>query len=171
MPGFIIEGQDASEGPGISNVSEVRRRHRWKFTTTGESADISAFALSVDRPKVTIASVEIHHMQDVIYIPAKNKWDPINIVFYEMETPNLTTAIMKWINKVVDFKQSALTNYKQKSIITLLDGCGKDKWVIELLNSWPSEINPDDLNYSDSALLRITVKMYYDKAREHEAGA
>ena len=167
MPGFII-GQQATPSSDIpSSKVEIRRRHRWKFTTTGPSSEIAIYASQADRPTVVVDVVNIHYQQDVIYVPAKNKWNPIDVTFYEVDNPDVAKKIQDWIETVVKFQTSALqsSGFKQHAELSMLDGMGKVQLTYELLGAWPSEINPDGLDYETSDLSKIKVKLYYDKAK------
>jgi hypothetical protein len=165
MPGFKIGQTGGTDAP--SAVIETRRRHRWRFQTISpQMKDILVLAVKADRPKPIIDKVSIHHQQDVIYIPAKSRWEPIDIVFYEAENPDVYASIFAWMKKVVDFSRGSLRpDFRSNATLTMLDGRGQETWRATLINSWPTSLTPDQLDYASADISTITVNVSYDKAQ------
>jgi hypothetical protein len=127
--------------------------------------DITVYALKVDRPKAVIDKILVHHGQDVIYIPGKSKWEPVEVTFYETENPDATKALYSWLWTVVNFNLSVLKKeFRSEARIDMLDGGGNSTWVATLKNAWPVQISMESLDYSSSEIAKTTMTVSYDKA-------
>jgi hypothetical protein len=166
MPGFAI-GNQSADVPQPSAVVESRRRHRWRFLTLSPPVkDILIHAFKADRPKSVIDKVIIHHMQDEIYVPGKNRWEPIDITFYEVENPDVAKKLTEWNNRVINFLNATIqTDYRTNARLQMVGGSGLETWTAQLFNCWPMKVTPETLDYSASEISTIVTTMSYDKAQ------
>lgn len=187
MPGFIISDPSGTkcEEKGPKSIAqsnlETARSHRWEITIyalSSEGANIAVYAHKCGRPSHETAIITYHHSQNEIYMPGKDKWNPIDISFYETklyDNAGQTAAeIYKWWGKsVLEYKNSKILGGFKKTIdIKSLDGMGEEFYKYKLLGAWPSKITPTELDYSSNDIAEITVTVVYDKAQEdnNEAG-
>jgi hypothetical protein len=178
MPGFKIN----NEGDGPSALQESVRTHRWKFEFRGGDIgrlnDIAVYASTCQRPSVEVATTIIHQGINQAHFPAKYKWSPINVKFYEIvhQDGGLTTREMFefWSSKIVQ-----LDNHKIKfpqpagvtGVVTLLSGTNDKIYTYTLYNVWPSKIDPAEMTYSSSEISTVQVTLTYDAAEEESHGA
>jgi len=165
MPGFIVNGQ----GSGPSSTLETARRHRWKFLTLDPIKDILLFAHKSGRPGPEFDKVIMHHGQDQIQFPGKNKWASIDVSFYQVvgAKNDVAGAIYEWWSKsVVDISKSRISLIKRTCELQLLDGVGDAVYIYMMYGCYISKVKPDDLDYTSSAISEITFTLEMDKVIE-----
>jgi len=177
MPGFRIN----NEGVGPSAAVEVSRVHRWRlsFDAIGAFNDVVMYAQSAERPSVEINVDEFHNRQTMAWIAGKHRWNPIDVVLYEIVEGLPATTASELFNywamdpntSVVDTDTNTLNrNYKAHTcLIEMLDGRGDDAGVMhryKLYNVWPSNIRPGELTYEESSLATTRITFHYDQAEE-----
>ena len=196
LPGFNIPDGDSNLIANMyapSNMVETARRHRWtlEFAVTDLSLPgqtdwtgtnwVTIFAHKATRPSLEIDSITVHHSQDEIYFPGKNRWAPIEISFYEILNNNgneTAKYIYDWWSKsVIDIDRSRIASSrdlgpmaKRQCKLTQIDGMGTPIYEYVLFGCWPEKITPDDLDYSDSAIGEISMRLRYDKCVETSMG-
>ncbi len=173
MPGFQIFGgacgvQGGANGP--SATTETARLHRFEFTTLGPLGGILLYAHRSGRPGPDIDVVTVHHSQDEVYTPGKNRWKPIEITFYEAANGNdqVASAIFQWWSQSILNIGASLVNGspKQNASLSLLDGFGGSVWSYNMYGCWVPKVDPSTLDYSDTNIAEITFTLQYDKASE-----
>lgn len=168
------------EGPGPAANKETVRSHRWRFELQALK-DFVIYALSCQRPSYESDTVIMHNGINQIHLPAKIKWNPINVVFYDIiEGVGSLTArkiFEYWsgFNTLVGGGQSGPINlmrnivnprYRATADIYLEDGMGKDVHKYTLINMWPSKVEPSELSYDSSDIATIQATLTYDAAEE-----
>jgi len=194
MPGFLIpntqpcnegfKGQSVYEGPDPN--MEYARRNRWILEFLEPFGDIKngilLYAHKCTRPTPEIEEIEIHHGQDVIYRPGKNRWYPIDFTFYEKahgtgdgpptEDETARRIYDWWARSMINLTESRhgeLDDYLKYGNLQMLDGSGIGIWEYQLYECWPLKVSPSDLDYADSNIAEITVTLRYNKAKEFNA--
>lgn len=187
MPGFKIPNvisctsrPSTYDGPDID--VEFARTNRWLFEVLppfGTIKDgILLYAHKCTRPTPEIDQIVIHHGQDEIYRPGKNRWSPIDITFYEKtkslsDIPKLVDEAAErvykwWSESVLVLRESR--HGKQEGfpngILKMLDGYGNTIWEYNLYQCWPTKVTPSDLDYADGNIAEITVTIRFNKAKE-----
>jgi hypothetical protein len=165
MPGFIVNGQ----GSGPSSTLETARQHRWKFTAFDPIKDIILFAHKSGRPGPEFDKIVMHHGQDQIQFPGKNKWASIEISFYQVVggKNDVAGAVYEWWTKsVVNLLKSRINLIKRTCELQQLDSKGAGIYVYTMYGCYVSKVKPDDLDYSSSAINEITFTLEMDKAIE-----
>jgi hypothetical protein len=187
MPGFHVPGGGVARVDAPSSIHETARRSRWKLEIQGygeggigteglDPAPITIYAHKATRPSPEIDYITVHHSQDEIYFPGKNRWAPIEISFYEVVTEegNITARyIYEWWSKdILQLNKSRLAGISDRRLskrwcyLTQLDGAGNGIYKYTLLGCWIEKVTPEDLNYEESTICKITVRLRFDKAIE-----
>jgi hypothetical protein len=169
MPGFKLNGQD--KGP--SAQVEPARAHRFSFRFEALK-NIALYALSTQRPSVEFDQVKLFHKQTEVYLPAKHRWSPITVKFYELVQglPGGTTAAQLfsyWAKgKPLIYSRNTLAAGFGKSNvdIDMEDGFGARVHLYKLYGAWPTKVEPSELNYSNTELATVAVTFRYDSAYE-----
>lgn len=177
MPGFNIGGgNDPSQK---NSLAEPRRVHRWAITgiTCGGqqvlTAGDCAYLEKAARPQFSYELATMHHNQEEAYFAGKQKWEPIELAWYDTEQPvDVSRKLAQWAQRITKsfFEAGAVTrvavpsDYKSTVNIGLLDGDGVATQTWTIHNAWPEKTNWGELDYTSSEILRISVTMRYDKA-------
>lgn len=176
MPGFNICGSGGENSP--PSTVETARDHRWEINILQSAYfqftnEILLFAHYADRPRPEIDDIKIHHGQDEIYLPGKNRWSPVDIKFYEIITNSensVTSRINNWLQTVVDFRRSKIAtipaNFKGICKAAQLDGDDTPVYEYQLLGCWPKKVTPSAMDYTSSKISEVTVTIVYDKCYE-----
>ena len=194
MPGFKIDislqdscsdaGQSKeSKYIGGSNVVEVARLCRWSLSLeplSGDTDKISIHAFKCSRPIVEFEEITVHHGQEEIYRPGKQKYSPLEVQYYEVlgdSSPGFNNKVGKklynWWSAVVTrsrlSNQNSLSDYylKQGELLEL-DGNGDEITNYILANVWPLKITPVELDYTNTDLSSTSVTFRYNKFRIKE---
>lgn len=169
MPGFSING------PGdVSNISEIRRNHRWHFTVLGSAAGFQwsreglLYLKSAARPHPTFETPELHHDQEMARFAGKYSWEPITMTWYDIEQdPDVSASVYDWMQSVITVGSANVNTpaqYKSDAELAMRDGLGAEteKWT--LFGSWPSDIDWGELDYTNTDLAEVTATLVFDRA-------
>lgn len=192
MPGFYIQttdncGRQAAFNPfAVASNVETARNHRFSFEVVGVDRTMLAYVSKMTRPKPETDTVIFHQGRDELTRAGRTRWKPITFSVYELLDSNggtlLTLKMLRqWYGggtstaqgqnvAVQNFKESksdtAKGSYKRTAIIRMTSGTGGQIWKYTLLGSWPTQIDPSDLDYSNTEIAQTTVTLAYDKAIE-----
>jgi len=170
MPGFNVGGIG---GGGPSNTVEPRRKHRWTFEVLGRGSGLWSRAellllQSASRPTVEFETVEMHYNQEVASFAGKQSWEPITLVWYDVEqNPDVSKGVYHWIETVSNMttvEVAAPQFYKKNAQLALLDGKGAttERWF--MYGCWPQKSNWQELDMTSNEILTVEVSMKYDRA-------
>ena len=182
MPGFNVplqqkSGELAFAQPGQPRATiDLARQYRWKFATLPPLADILVYAHKSGRPKVEFDRAQLHHIQDVIWFPGKQKWLPIDISFYHiMGNIDAASKIYQWWSTtVLNISTATLNIQKQNCTLELMGeapkgGENKADYRYTMYGCWPSKVTPDELDYTSTKIGEITFTLEMDKAVEQQS--
>lgn len=171
MPGFNL---GPPRGDAASNVIETRRKHRWTFTVLGSASGYQwsrnglIYLKTASRPKAVIEKPELHHDEEMARFAGKYAWDPINLVWYDVEQdPDISGEVYSWLNSVVEINTANVdipSNYKSDAKLNSTNGTGAPSETWTLYGSWPAEADFSDLDYTNTELQEVTVLLVYDRA-------
>lgn len=174
MPGFNINpfgGGYSAQGP--ANTVEVRRSHRWVFETLGRGTGVFSQSellvlQSASRPNFKFEAPEMHHNQEVARFAGKQSWEPVNMVWYDVEQdPDISRGIYHWIETVVNMQSIAVAHprfYKRNAALVMIDGSGQTTEQWSMMGTWPETVNYQELNYTATDLMTVEASMRYDRA-------
>lgn len=164
------------ENVGVGNLASesciFKRKFRWMFTNDfvgdpGEGLSVLP-PLKGARPSLEFKEIEIQHTIEDISIPGKVVWRPISLTLYEV-CPPTDNPIWQWILRYYDPAAGEwwpfLDNqFKVNSYLELYTGCGDviEKWKFE--NSWPQQINWQELDMGSSEVVTCEISLRYDRA-------
>lgn len=151
----------------------VKRKFRWLFSIPDvtEIPNISSVnALPHERsarPSFNFKEMEIQHLNEIIYRPAKAEWKSITLTLYDVKTNK--NPVIEWVKKVYDAGQGGWSapgnsGFTKSGKLDLLDGCGNiiESWTYD--NIWPQIVEFGDLDMSVNDYLVIDTTLRYDRA-------
>ena len=172
MPGFIIGG----DGGKVPGNYELRRAHRWVFSTLGNVNQEALLVLkTASRPKLTFDEATMDHNQETVYVAGKHHWDPITLTFYDVEQdPDVSEEMYAWLQAgtgkgspfeiLTSMKVNTPKNYKKTGNLDMIDGYGDPTEQWTLYHCWPKDVNWQGLDYTSSDIQMVEVVMRYDRA-------
>lgn len=148
------------------------RQFRWileiENVCGGEDVGITILPpLKAQRPIISFRSMDDYHLTEMVSIPSRPEWRPINVTLWTTKTKGMN-PVFKWLKTYYDAKKGTIKFYKdfQKSKVKLimLDGCGQDieTWVYE--NVYPEQIDFGTLDMAHSDVVTCDLTLRYARA-------
>ena len=119
------------------------------------------------RPSITFEEVELNHMNVKRFVKGKGTWDTIEITLYDPVVPSAAQAVMEWIrlsHESVTGRDGYSDFYKKDVDFQVLGPVGDvvEQW--KLKGTWIVTANFNDLDFSSSDPVEISVTLRYDYA-------
>ena len=167
--------------PGVgTGILQPKQKNKWRvtFQNLGNGADsqpISMQAISVNRPTVKFDKVPLHRYNSVAYIAGKHSWDPVELVL-EDDVTGSASAVLQQQQQMQQHLIGAEGQwlaaagegsvYKFATKIDMMDGNDQviETWTLE--GCWLESVKYDDLDYSASEAIKLSVTISYDHARQ-----
>jgi hypothetical protein len=142
------------------------------FSTTGIGVTtMTQNMVTCTRPQQSFDSTELHSYNNIVYIPQKPKWEPIEITLRDDISNNVTSLVSAQRSMQMNsYSQSAApagSNFKFAIQIDILDGTMASDNTIEsfvLLGCYIMNTNYDGLDFASSEPVIITLSIRYDDA-------
>lgn len=164
-----------SMGIGPIGSPNIIIKRPFRFTIQFELNGVTIpqhYIKSAARPQLEIDETEINFLNGWMPIPGRGKWQPMNIVYYDVATLD-QQPLYDWIAQVYDYSsqdggittlnQSEKSGWAAKGIINMYDGCGNTLETWTLWDCWPQSINfgPLDFESSELSTIDLTIKYRY----------
>ena len=119
------------------------------------------------RPSITFEEVELNHMNVKRFVKGKGTWETIGITMYDPVVPSAAQAAMEWIrlsHESVTGRDGYSDFYKKDVDFQVLGPVGDvvEQW--KLKGTWIQSANFNDLDFSSSDPVDISVTLRYDYA-------
>lgn len=136
-------------------------------------------AISVNRPQLTFEEVALHRYNSVAWVAGKHTWAETTLTVQDDVTGSASKVIQEQLQKQqwligAEGQWLAATpegsGYKFVTILDMLDGNEQviEKWTVE--GCWIKDANYNDLDYSTSDAVTITLSIRFDHARQDIGG-
>ena len=124
------------------------------------------YVSTTSRPSTSVNPVEIPFLNTSTYVAGRFTWDTINVTFKDPIGPSAAQALMEWFRlhaESVSGRMGYAAGYKKDIELDMLDPTGVtvEKWIIQ--GAFITNLNFNDLSYSDDALADISVKLRPDR--------
>jgi len=121
---------------------------------------------STSRPNITIGSVEIPFLNTSTFVAGRFLWNTINVTFRDPIGPSAAQALMEWTRlhaESVTGRMGYAAGYKKDIDLEMLDPTGVvvEKWILQ--GTFLTDVNFNDLGYSDENLANITATLRPDR--------
>jgi hypothetical protein len=184
MPGFQISGSETKENNvgGPSHKVETRRKHRWVFSLIQSpgflmKSEVLVVLKSAQRPSFKFEEAVMDHNQEKAYFAGKQTWEPIKLTWYDAEnSPDVSKEIWDWLQSVNEIDTVCVKSpgepgpadsgpgYKGDAELHSIGGCGVSNETWSMYGVWPTEINWQDLDYTNNEIQLVEATMRYDRA-------
>ena len=119
------------------------------------------------RPSITFEEVELNHMNVKRFVKGKGTWETIEITMYDPVVPSAAQAAMEWIrlsHESVTGRDGYSDFYKKDVDFQVLGPVGDvvEQW--KLKGTWIASANFNDLDFSSSDPVEISLTLRYDYA-------
>ena len=119
------------------------------------------------RPSITFEEVELNHMNVKRYVKGKATWETVEFTMYDPVVPSAAQAVMEWVrlsHESVTGRDGYSDFYKKDVDFQVLGPVGDvvEQW--KLKGTWIAAANFNDLDFSSSDPVEISVTLRYDYA-------
>ena len=143
---------------------EPKLKNRYVMSIDG----IPAYLIkTANRPSITFEEVELNHMNVKRFVKGKATWETIEITMYDPVVPSAAQAAMEWIrlsHESVTGRDGYSDFYKKDVDFQVLGPVGDivEQW--KLKGAWITAANFNDMDFSSSDPVDISVTLRYDYA-------
>lgn len=178
-----VSADTPSGSAGLSNTLEMGRKHRFSVDLFfGDSIDenntISFNVKSTTTPKVEYDEITVHNGQGEIFMPGKQHYPQIDVVFYDVMKQSGQTYDGMIISRILKAlptgfknettygvlsKHKPIKQYRFNMSVNKLDGKGQRYQQFFLKECYITNLDPGDLSYVDNEIVEVTMKIRYNK--------
>ena len=161
----------------IDPFQEPKRKNRWvlEFVNAPELAGIELALKTAALPQVSFERHEVHRKNERYYVAGKPEYGTLEFSFYSFQGDlnDGGRLVYEWLKKIYDPSTdgdmglkgpTSGAGYAVEATMNLQGPTGEviESWRYR--GMWPTEINYDGLDYSDSGPIMISVTCSIDKA-------
>ena len=122
---------------------------------------------TANRPSITFEEVELNHMNVKRFVKGKGTWETLEFTMYDPVVPSGAQSIMEWVrlhHESVTGRDGYSDFYKKDIDIQVLGPVGDIVETWKLKGAWIQAANFNDLDFSSSDPVEISVTLRYDYA-------
>jgi len=119
------------------------------------------------RPAIEFEEVELNHMNVKRYVKGKGAWQTLQLTMYDPIVPSAAQAAMEWVrlaHESVTGRDGYSDFYKKDVDIDILGPVGDKVESWKLKGAWIQAATFNDLDFSSSDPVEISVTLRYDYA-------
>ena len=145
---------------------EPKRQNRFILRFPSSLGINEWFVESTSRPHITIGATEIQFLNTSTFVAGRFNWQTINVTFRDPIGPSAAQALMEWVRlhaESVTGRMGYAAGYKKDVDLEMLDPTGVvvEKWI--LYGTFLTDVNFNQLSYSQDALATITATLRMDR--------
>lgn len=163
-------------------MPKLKYRFRAIFENFGVSTprtELSKQVIDFTRPSVSFDEMVVDIYNSKLYLAGKHSWEMVTVTLRDDAAGNVARLVGEQLQKQLDFMEQASAasgiDYKFVTKCEILDGGnGSDVQVLEtweLVGCYLNNVNYNDLNYSESAVVTITMQIRFDNAVQTPLGS
>ena len=145
---------------------EPKRQNRFILRFPSSLGINEWFVESASRPSIKIGATEIQFLNTSTFVAGRFNWQTINVTFRDPIGPSASQALMEWVRlhaESVTGRMGYAAGYKKDVDLEMLDPTGVvvEKWI--LYGTFLTDVNFNQLSYSQDALATITATLRMDR--------
>ena len=164
-------------------MPKLKYRFRAVFENFGVSTprtELTKQVIDFTRPSVTFDEMVVDIYNSKLYLAGKHAWEQVTVNLRDDASGNIAKLVGEQLQKQLDFMEQASAasgiDYKFVTRCEILDGGnGAAEPVVletwELYGCYLSQVNYNDLSYSESAPVTITMQIRFDNALQTPIGS
>ena len=164
-------------------MPKLKYRFRAIFENFGVSTprtELTKQVIDFTRPSVTFDEIAVDVYNSKLYLAGKHSWEMITVNLRDDASGQITRLVGEQLQKQLDFMEQASAasgiDYKFTTRCEILDGGnGAAEPVVletwELYGCYLNNVNYNDLNYSSSEAVTITMQIRFDNALQTPIGS
>lgn len=145
---------------------EPKRQNRFILRFPSNLGINEWFVESTNRPHIQIVATEIPFLNTSTFVAGRFNWQTLNVTFRDPIGPSASQALMEWVRlhaESVTGRMGYAAGYKKDVDLEMLDPTGVvvEKWI--LFGTFLTDVNFNQLSYSQDGLATITATMRMDR--------
>ena len=143
---------------------EPKLKNRFVMSVDG----IPAYLIKTTaRPSISFDEVELNHLNVKRFVKGKATWETVEMTLYDPVVPSAAQAVMEWVrlgHESVTGRDGYSDFYKKDVLIKVLGPVGDvvEQWTLK--GAWIQAANFNDLDFSSSDPVDISLTLRYDYA-------
>lgn len=152
-----------------------KRQFRWMFKVEKVIGDLNCLPPEKSaRPNLSFKEMNIQHLNEEVFYPAKPDWKPISITVFDLQLSN--HPIWGWIKECYSVSSNNSTfsepnankgpdsGFIRQCQLNLLNGCGEvlETWIYE--DCWPQSVNFQTLDMTQNGVVMCDLTLRYARA-------
>lgn len=163
-------------------MPKLKYRFRVSFNNFGVSTprtELTKQVMSFSRPEVQFGEITIDIYNSKLKLAGKHEWQDLQVQLRDDAGGNVAKLVGEQLQKQLDFAEmssaAAGIDYKFTLTCEILDG-GNGETEPTVLETWElygcylTTVNYEDLDYSESAPVTLTLTVRYDNALQTPIG-
>ena len=160
----------------------IKQKFRWAFKIQGVSDVFSQDSVNAlpplrsARPSISFKEMEVRHLIEDVYYPARPVWKMINLTLFDL--CQATHPVFEWLRLLYDPEEGTFVppirreanpatngnSFIRRADLELFNGCGDviERWVFE--NVWPQNAEFDTLDMGSEEIVTCDVTLRYFRA-------
>ena len=121
----------------------------------------------VARPSLTQDAKVLNHINVQRYVKGRSVWGTISMTLFDPIVPSAAQSVMEWVrlhHESVTGRDGYADFYKKNIVFNVLDPVGATVEEWELKGAWIQTATFNDLDFSSSDPVEISVTLRYDYA-------
>jgi hypothetical protein len=164
-------------------MPKLKYRFRAIFENFGimtPRTELTKQVIDFTRPSVTFEEIPIDIYNSKLYVAGKHSWEQVTVNLRDDASGQVARLVGEQLQKQLDFYEQASAasgiDYKFTTKCEILDG-GNGAYTPVVLETWElygcylSNVNYNDLNYSSSEAVTITMQIRFDNALQTPLGS
>jgi len=146
----------------LANKFEPKRKFRWVLEIDGIDAFLCKTA---SRPQLTFEETKIQWINVERKLAGRGTWGDMSVTLYDPIAPSGAQQVMEWIRLNLETstgRSGYETFYKRDIVLKMLDPVGTVVELWDIKGCWLADINFNDLDYSASDAVEITLSIKMD---------
>ena len=158
---------------GLEKGQYCKRQFRWLFTIPDVTPDSGSGPANVippsksARPDIQFKEMNVNHLIEEVFYPAKPDWKPVNLTLYDLKKPK--HPVFEWIREFYkplpgELHAPNTGGFIKECFLTLYDACGEqvETWIWE--DAWLQHANFQTLDMADSNIVVCDITLRYARA-------
>ena len=163
-------------------MPKLKYRFRAIFENFGVSTprtELTKQVIDFTRPSVTFEEIPVDVYNSKLYLAGKHSWEALTVNLRDDASGAIAKLVGEQLQKQLDFMEQASAasgiDYKFTTKCEILDGGNGN--AVQVLETWEmygcylASVNYNDLNYTESAPVTITMNIRFDNAVQTPLGS
>lgn len=169
-----VFGSDGTTFPDLN----LNKKFQWFFSINNITDSVTSASqplpcIKASRPKLNFREMQAEHLNETITYPSKPEWQSIQISLYQRIIGTFENPIFTWLKLQYDPSPTGCSawypcidplSFKPCATLYLYSSCGDivEEWIFE--HVYPQNIDWDELDMAESAVVMVNFTLKYDRA-------